>query len=171
MNCFYTDNPGVFCCNIIHRSQAEPLSRGDIAILGPTTYVLCGNTLTLVGKHLQNFVSKFTFCSSSPSVRLGWCLSQCIQLFWVGYNLGILRPFCFTSLCSWCFGLSACRASTLSILCRVTSLAWHSLTACPGANVTSSRGLGVLMQPLVSTGCPVPVPPVHQLSSPAFRCS
>ena len=44
--------------------------------------------------------------------------------------MGILRPFCFTSLCSWYFGLSACRASTLPVLCRVASLAWHVLAAC-----------------------------------------
>lgn len=45
--------------------------------------------------HQQNFISKFSFCSFSPSVGLGWCIPQHIQLFWVDYDLGMRRPFCF----------------------------------------------------------------------------
>lgn len=41
-NWFYTDNPGIFCCNVIHGSQAEPLSKGDTVVFAPMIHMLCG---------------------------------------------------------------------------------------------------------------------------------
>lgn len=77
-----------------------------------------------------------------------------MQIFWVDYDLRILRPFCFRSLFSRSFGLSACRVRTISIPHRVTAHTWHAATTCSGTNLKSSRGLNVLMKPSVSAGSP-----------------
>ena len=63
LNWFYTDNPGVFCCNVIHRSQAEPLSRGDISVLAPTIHIFCGYQKTLAKLYQQiHFLQLFLKC-------------------------------------------------------------------------------------------------------------
>lgn len=80
-----------------------------------------------------------------------------MRTFWVDYDLRILRPFCFRSLFSRSFGLSACRVRTTPIPHRATAHAWHAATTCSGTNLKSSWGLNVLnalMKPSVSAGSP-----------------
>lgn len=148
-NCFCTDNPGICCCNVIHWSEQWwhhcPFPH-NIHVLW---------VLLSVRKPLS---AKFTFCSVSQVLDLASVSHSMFIFFWEDYNFGILSLFWFMSLCLWCFVLSVqCAGWVLSPSSAGLPrelVASFALTACSGANRSSSRRLHVLVQPMESIWSP-----------------